>query len=63
MKKRAVVLKSRASVRRLAHMWVDLSDEKRRELLENLDTESRVQVIENLIQIKIERERKNNKNV
>ena len=52
-------LVTNGSARRLANQWVDLGDEKRRELLSTLDTESRIAVIENLVRIKIEQGRKN----
>ncbi len=51
------------SARRLARQWVDLGDEKRKELLSTLDTESRIAVIENLIRIKIEEGRKNKNDI
>ena len=54
-------LETKGSARRLAHQWVDLSAEKRRELLLNLDTESKIMIIENIVRIKMEREK--NKNV
>ena len=53
-------LSSVASVRRLAMQWVDLSRERRRELLGSLDTASRLQVIERMTEIRIEREKKKN---
>ena len=53
-------LSSLASVRRLARLWVDMSREKRRELLNILDTASRLAVIERMTEIRIERRKKNN---
>ena len=53
-------LSSVASVRRLAMQWVDLSRERRRELLDSLDTDSRLEVIERMTEIRIEREKKKN---
>lgn len=53
-------LETKGSARRLARQWVDLSTDKRRELLLNLDTESKIMIIENIVKIKIERERKKN---
>ena len=52
-------LSTLASVRRLARLWVDLSREKRRELLNSLDTDSRLAVIERMTEIRVERNRKN----
>ena len=48
-------LVTNGSVRRLANQWVDLSDDRRRDLLSSLDTESRIKVIENMIKIRVER--------
>lgn len=45
------------SARRLAHMWMDLRPERRRELLVTLDTESRISVIENIVMLKQERQK------
>ena len=45
-------LSSVASVRRLAHQWVDLSKDKRRSLLNELDTASRIAVIEGMTEIR-----------
>jgi len=43
---------------------MDLKAEKRRELLQTLDTESRIAVIENIVKLKIERStKKGEKNV
>lgn len=53
-------LVTNGSVRRLANQWVDLSDDRRRDLLSSLDTESRIKVIENMIKIRVERGRENN---
>ena len=53
-------LSSIASVRRLANLWVDLSESKRKELLSALDTDSRAAVIERIAEIKTERARKKN---
>tara|TARA_B100000686_G_C16345230_1_gene739978 strand:+ start:251 stop:376 length:126 start_codon:yes stop_codon:yes gene_type:complete len=39
-------------------MWVDLGENRRKELLNTLDTESRIAVIENFVRIKLERTRK-----
>ena len=52
-------LSSVASVRRLARMWVDLSDSVRKENLSLLDTEVRISVIEEMV--KIRGKRKSNK--
>jgi len=52
-------LSSVASVRRLARLWVDLSKEKRHELLDSLDTDSRLEVIERMTEIRVERNKKN----
>ena len=54
-----VRLSSVASARRLARLWVDLSREKRRELLNSLDTDSRLAVIERMTEIRVERNKKN----
>mgnify|MGYP004405240595 CR=1 FL=1 len=48
-------LSSVGSVRRLAHQWVDLSKHKRNELLSTLDTDSRLAVIEEIVNIKSKR--------
>ncbi len=53
-----VRLSSVASARRLAHTWIDLSDDKRKERLSLLDTESRVAVIEEMVKIRITRGRR-----
>ena len=50
-------LSTNGSARRLAHMWMDLSPERRRELLVTLDTESRISVIENIVMLKQERQK------
>ena len=47
------------SARRLAHLWVDLNDNRRKELLDTLDTDSRIEVIENMLKIKTERKNNN----
>ncbi len=52
-------LTTNGSARRLARMWVDLSDRRRKELLDTLDTDSRIAVIENMVKIKAERLREN----
>ena len=52
-------LSTRGSARRLARMWVDLNDNRRKELLDTLDTEARIEVIENMLKIKTERKEKN----
>lgn len=55
---------TQGSARRLARQWMDLKAEKRRELLQTLDTESRIAVIENIVKLKIERStKKGEKNV
>lgn len=48
-------LSSVASVRRLANQWVDLSKDKRRALLNELDTASRIAVIEGMTEIRLAR--------
>ncbi len=48
-----------ASARRLARMWVDLSPDKRREMLSCLDTDSRTEVIARMVEIRVERQRDN----
>jgi len=50
---------SKGSARRLARMWVDLNDNRRKELLDTLDTEARIEVIENMVEIKKERKKNN----
>ena len=45
----------RDSVRRIARLLVDKGDQKRKEILSTLDTDSRIAVIENMIQIKKDR--------
>lgn len=50
-------LSTRGSVRRLARLWVDLSDKKRKELLQSLATDDRIAVIERISEIKKEREK------
>jgi|10_taG_2_1085330.scaffolds.fasta_scaffold10579_4 hypothetical protein len=52
-------LSTKGSARRLARMWVDLNDNRRKELLDTLDTEARIEVIENMLKIKTERKEKN----
>jgi hypothetical protein len=47
------------SARRLARLWVDLNDNRRKELLGTLDTDSRIEVIENMLKIKTERKNNN----
>lgn len=47
------------SARRLAQLWVDLNDNRRKELLDTLDTNSRIEVIENMLKIKTERKKNN----
>jgi|SaaInlStandDraft_2_1057019.scaffolds.fasta_scaffold721381_1 hypothetical protein len=54
-------LVTNGSARRLANQWVDLSDSKRKGLLEALDTESRILVIEHMVFIRSERQRKTEK--
>ena len=49
-------LSSIASTRRLAKQWVDLSREKRKELLTCLDSDSRIAVIERMVEIRGERQ-------
>jgi hypothetical protein len=51
-------LTTKGSARRLARLWVDLKDNRRKELLDTLDTESRIEVIENMLRIKTERDKK-----
>ena len=51
-------LTTKGSARRLARQWIDLKPEKRRKLLETLDTDSKIEVIENIVKIKLERNRK-----
>lgn len=51
-------LTTNGSARRLARQWLDLKPERRRELLQTLDTESRIAVIENIVMLKVERNRK-----
>ena len=48
-----------SSARRLAKMWVDLSPDKRKEMLSCLDTDSRTEVITRMVEIRIERQRNN----
>jgi hypothetical protein len=51
-------LVTNGSARRLANQWVDLSDVRRKELLEALDTESKILVIEHMVSIRSQREAK-----
>ncbi len=48
-------LSSVASVRRLANQWVDLSKDKRHALLNELDTASKIAVIEAMAHIRLNR--------
>ena len=50
---------TKGSARRLARLWVDLNDNRRKELLDTLDTEARIEVIENMAEIKKERKKNN----
>jgi hypothetical protein len=50
-------LKTMGSVRRLAKQWVDLSRDRRRELLDSLDTDSRLAVIERMTEIRVSRKK------
>ena len=52
-------LTTNGSARRLARQWIDLKPERRRTLLQNLDTDSRISVIENIVRLKQERKEKN----
>ena len=45
-------LVTNASARRLANQIVDLSDHRRKEVLEVLDTESKILVIEHMVNIR-----------
>ena len=49
---------SHGSVRRIAKQISSLSDEKRREVLEALDTEMKLLVVEELVNIRIQNGRK-----
>jgi len=51
---------SHGSVRRIAKQISSLSDEKRREVLEALDTEMKLFVVEELVNIKIQNGRRKN---
>lgn len=51
---------SHGSVRRIAKQISSLSDEKRREVLEALDTEMKLFVVEELVNLRIKNGRKNN---
>ena len=51
---------SHGSVRRIAKQISSLSDEKRREVLEALDTEMKLFVVEELVNIRIQNGRKKN---
>ena len=55
-------LKTMGSVRRLAKQWVDLSRDRRRELLDSLDTDSRLAVIERMTEIRVSRKKSEGKN-
>ena len=48
------------SVRRIAKQISSLSDEKRREVLESLDTEMKLFVVEELVNLRIQNGRKKN---
>ncbi len=50
---------SHGSVRRIAKQISSLSDEKRREVLEALDTEMKLFVVEELVNLKIQNGREN----
>lgn len=43
----------RSSPRRIAQEIVSLSDHKRKEILSTLDTETRIQVIEQMVSVKV----------
>ena len=45
-------LTTNGSARRLAKQWLDLKKERRRTLLETLDTDSRFAVIEEMIKLR-----------
>lgn len=51
---------SHGSVRRIAKQISSLSDEKRREVLEALDTEMKLFVVEELVNLRIQNGRKKN---
>ena len=51
---------SHGSVRRIAKQISSLSDEKRKEVLEALDTEMKLFVVEELVNIRIQNGRKKN---
>jgi hypothetical protein len=51
---------SHGSVRRIAKQISSLSDEKRREALEALDTETKLFVVEELVNLRIKNGRKKN---
>ena len=51
---------SHGSVRRIAKQISSLSDEKRREVLEALDTEMKLFVVEELVNLRIKNGRKKN---
>ena len=51
---------SMGSVRRVAHQIVDLGDKKRKELLMTFDSDMRCRIIEEMVNIRITRGRKNN---
>ena len=51
---------SHGSVRRIATQISSLSDEKRRQVLEALDTEMKLFVVEELVNIRIQNGRKKN---
>lgn len=50
---KAKVGTKRSSPRRIAQEIVSLSDHKRKEILSTLDTETRIQVIEQMVSVKI----------
>ena len=51
---------SHGSVRRIAKQISSLSDDKRREVLESLDTEMKLFVVEELVNLRIQNGRKKN---
>ena len=51
---------SHGSIRRIAKQISSLSDEKRREVLEALDTEMKLFVVEELVNLRIKNGRKKN---
>ena len=48
------------SVRRVAHQIVDLGDTKRKQILMTFDSDMRCRIIEEMVNIRITRGRKNN---